>query len=251
MPQWYKFVLLYLWVAPHVLLAAVSIVMYLRRQYKSFPLFFTYALYETAVFLVLFPLATMASHRVLYRNVFIVTLAGSTVLRFGIIQELFNSMFHDYSRLESLAKTSMRWLTGLLIVAAAIAARYSPGSVSDNFLAGLALLDRSIAIIQAGLVLFLFGFSRMFGLSWRSLTAGIAMGFGIVASSELAVSAMRMADVGEYAKSILDLVPTGGFHIAVMIWLGYLLAVESPVNPPHHRIPEIDQWSGELERRPQ
>lgn len=252
MPRWYKFVLMYLWVAPHVLLAVVSAMMYLRRLHKSFPLFFTYTLYETAVFLVLFPLAMIASsYQPLYGRAFMVTLAGSTVLRFGIIQELFNNMFRDYERLGTLVRMSLRWLTGLLLAAAVMVGAYSSGTVSDNVMAGLALLDRSIAIVQAGLLLSLFGLSRTFGLSWRSLAAGIAVGFGVVASIELAVSAARTFDVSEYAAGLLNLFVTGGFHFAVLIWLGYLVAVRSPVITAIYRVPEMDQWSGELERRPQ
>lgn len=252
MPAWHKFVLLYLWVAPHLFLAAVPIVMYVRNLHKSFPLFFAYTIYETAVFLVLFPLRTFFPSQVLlYRNAFIITLAGSTLLRFGIIQELFNNMFRDYPRLAGLARSSMRWLTGLLLLGAVIAAMDAPGTITDNLLAGLALLDRSIAIIQVGLLLFLLTFSHLFGLSWRSFLAGIAVGFGVVASAELAVSAMRMTELSEHTKTLLDLVPTGGFHVAVVIWIVYLMAADKSFNTAPDQIPEIHQWRGELERRPQ
>jgi hypothetical protein len=245
----YKVILYYLWIAPHALLAVLAVLMFLRGLHGKFPIFFIYTLYEVVEFLLLF--ATRAiSHNLggLYRDVFIATAVGSAALRFGIIQEIFNNIFHDYSRLMGVATASMRWLTGILLVGAVLLAVYSSGSVSNNMLSGVMLLDRSVAVIQAGLLLFLFLFSRMFGVSWRSYTFGIALGFGIFASTELAYWAMRLTDLSEHAKDLLDLLPTGSYHISILVWLGYLLTAEKPVNSRTYTAPELDQWSGELER---
>jgi hypothetical protein len=249
MVHWYKFVLYYLWIAPHALLAVVSVIMFLKRLHRKFPLFFAYSLYETLGFLLRF-----ATYRVglgprgLYRYVFLVTAAGSTALRFGIIQEIFNNVFHNYPRLGTLAAVSMRWVTGLLVLAAILSAVYSRATVSNSLLAGIALLDRSVAIIQAGLLLFLFLFSRIFGISWRSYTFGVALGFAIFASTELAVWAVRLTNLTEHSANLLDLLPTGSYHVSVLVWLGYLLKAEKPVGAAPPPAPEIDQWSVELER---
>ncbi len=248
-PYWHHFALYYLWIAPHIILAAVAVLMVLRRLHKNFPVFFVYILYEILEFLLLFTVSPVGqSHNVMYRYVFVATLAGSTALRFGIIQEIFNNVLRDYSRLRTLANVSMRWVTALLLVAAVILAVHSSGTIPDDLIAGIALLDRSVTIIQVGLLLFVFLFSRMFGLSWRSFVFGIALGFGILASTDLALSAVRITDLSEHAKDLLDLLPTGSYHVSVLVWLGYLLAAEKPVGVTTYSVPEIDQWSGELER---
>ena len=249
MVNWYKLAWFYLWIAPHALLAVLAALILARRLHRKFPLFFVYILYETFEFLLLFAVREAASNqKTIYRNLFIVTLVGSTALRFGIIQEVFNNIFCEYPRLESIAVASMRWVTGSLLISAVLVAAYSSGSVADNLMAGIALLDRSVIIIQAGLLLFLFLFSRLFGLSWRSFAFGIALGFGIFACTELAYWALRLLDLSEHAKDLLDLLPTGSYHISVLVWLGYLLAADKPVNTTTYAVPELDQWSGELER---
>ena len=255
MVQWYKVVLYYLWIAPHALLVVVPVLMYTRRLHKSFPVFSLYTLYETLAFLFLFfhrDAALAHTQKVLYRYVFIATLAGSAALRFGIIQEIFNDVFRDYPRLEAIASASMRWLTGALALAAILTAFYSSGSVPDNLMAGVALLNRSVAIIQAGLLVFLFLFSRTFGLSWRSFAFGIALGFGILASTDLAVWALRLTSANIPFVKSLNLLLTGSYHVSVLVWLGYLVAAEKPVVAASAATcpapPEIDQWSGELER---
>jgi hypothetical protein len=250
MAQWYKFALYYLWIAPHALLAVVAVFMYTRRLHKNFPVFFVYTLYETLGFLLRFAAYTLGQgpRGGLYRYVFIVTVAGSTALRFGIIQEIFNNVFHDYPRLESLASASMRWVTGLLVLAAIWTAFYSSASTPDNLTMGVRLLERSVTIIQAGLLLFLFLFSRIFGVSWRSFVFGIAFGFAIFASTELAKWTLELTALTEHSRSLLDLLPTGSYHVSVLVWLGYLLAAEKPVGAASSPVPEMDQWSGELER---
>jgi hypothetical protein len=249
MAHWYKFVLYYLWIAPHALLAVVPVLMYTRRLHKNFPIFFFYTLFETFEFLLLFA-AYMIGNGLgtFYRYAFITTLAGSTALRFGIIQEIFNNVFHDYPRLERLASASMRWVTGLLILAAIWTAFYSSASAPDNLTMGVRLLERSVTIIQAGLLLFLFLFSRMFGVSWRSFVFGIAFGFAIFASTELAKWTLELTALTEHSRSLLDLLPTGSYHVSVLVWLGYLLAAEKPVGAATSLVPEMDEWSGELER---
>jgi hypothetical protein len=129
---------------------------------------------------------------------------------------------------------------------------YSSGTAPDNFLVGVRVLERSVTMIQAGLLLFLFLFSRMFGLSLRSYTFGIAFGFAIFASTEIASWTLGLAALTEHSRSILDLLPTGSYHVSVLVWLGYLLAAEKPVGAASYPVPEMDQWSGELlERSPQ
>ena len=252
MGHWYKFVLYYLWIAPHALLAVVSVLMFVRRLHKTFPLFFAYTLYETLGFLARFAAYVIGPGLgTSYRYVFIATLVGSTALRFGIIHEIVNNVFHDYPRLEAIATASMRWLTGLLLFAATMSVFYSSGTLPDNVLVVVRLLGRSVAIIQAGLLLFLFLFSRMFGLSWRSFVFGIAFGFAIFASTELAKWTLELTALTDHSKDLLNLLPTGSYHVSVLVWLGYLLKAEKPAGAATYTAPEIDRWSGELERTPQ
>jgi hypothetical protein len=248
MTRWYKFVLYYLWIAPHVLLVPLSVLFFVRRLYKDFPVFFVYTVYETIGFLIRFATYTYGHSPSLYQNIFIASAAGSTALRFGIIQEIFNNVFRDNPQLERVATVSMRWLTGLLVLAAILAASYSSGTTPANLMVGIRLLERSVTIIQAGLLLFLFLFSRMFGLSWQSYTFGVALGFAVFASTEIAGWTLGLMALSEHSRYLLDLLPTGSYHVAVLVWLGYLLKAEKPVHAAANPVPEIEQWSGELER---
>lgn len=247
MEHWHRSVSLYLWVAPHILLAVVAAMLYLRRLHRAFPFFFTYTVFETCQFLALFSIG-MFSNSLIYQYVFGLGLAISAIIRFGVVQEIFNCVFHDYPRLESVATFSMRCLIVVLILASIAASVYASGTVSEDLIAGVALLDRSVAMVQAGLLLFIFVFSWIFGLSWRLFPLGVALGFGILASSDLAVWALRLLNSGMPFVSVLNLLLTGTFHVTVLVWLGYLLKAENPVAATAHSMVEISRWTGELER---
>jgi hypothetical protein len=249
MSRWYQFVLYYLWIAPHMILLGVAALMYIRSLHKKFPVFFTYTLYETLVFLLLFVnrnTMNVPTHQAAYRYIYLVTMVGSTALRFAIIQEIFADVFHGYPRLEKVANTSLSWVSFLLVIAGVFFVIYSAGSIADNLTAGVALLARSVYAIQVGLLVFLFLLARLFGLSWRSFTFGIALGSAVFASAELAMWALRLTEPDLHYKLLLDLLPTGGFHISVLVWLGYLFAREKIVSAAAVPLPEIDKWSGEL-----
>jgi hypothetical protein len=245
--HWLSF---YLWIAPHLLLAVVAVLLWKRRLHIKFPVFVLYVWYEIAEFIVLFTISeTGPHHQVWYFRVFLVTLAISVVLRFGVIQEIFNNMFQEHSRLDSLARISLRWTTGFLLLGAVLMPIFVYGQTSNNLIADLAWLGRGLAIIQCGLVLFLLVFSRLYGLSVQSYMFGIALGFGILSSVELANWAMRAGGLSESTARALNLLTTGGYHIAVLIWLGYLFApARVIVQPRGVHVGELRQWNTELER---
>jgi len=249
MAQWFNFVYYYLWIAPHVFLVAIAGIMFVRRLYKNYPIFFAYTIYETFEFLLLF-IYSLNGHNFgsTYRYPYIATLLGSTALRFGIIQEIFNNIFRDYPRLERLATISMRWVTGLLVCGAILSVFYASASAPADMMIGVKVLDRAVAIIQVGLLLFLFSFSRLFGLFWRSYTFGLALGFAVLGCAQIVNWTIGLLSLTEQSKYFLDLLPMGVYHISVVVWLGYLLAVEKPVGPTIYTTQDIDRWSGELER---
>src|SRR5579872_718456 len=85
--------------------------------------------------------------------------------------------------------------------------------------AGLLSLERSVRVMQCGLILFLLMFSRYLGISRRHRSFGVALGFGIFAAVELAVFGLRVS--GTLNSTTLSLASMTSYDIAVMVWLGY------------------------------
>jgi hypothetical protein len=250
MTHWYKFLLFYLWIAPHLLLAAVAVLLFKRRLYTNFPVFTFYTWYEIAEFVLLLAIAVTGLNKgALFIRVFLVTLGISTALRFGVLQEIFNNIFREHVQLHALARISLRWTTGFLLATAVLGAIFAFAQTSDSVIADIAWLGRGIAIIQCGLVLFLLLFSGLFGLSLESYVFGIALGFGILSTVELANWALHAGQLTKSMARVLNLLPTGGYHVAVLLWLGYLVApVRRILQPGDVPVSNVDQWNRELER---
>jgi hypothetical protein len=250
MTHWYKLLLFYLWIAPHLLLAVVAVFLLKRRLYTNFPVFTVYTCYEIAEFVLLLAIAVTGLNKgALFLHVYLVTLGISTALRFGVLQEVFNNIFREHVQLHALARVSLRWTTGFLLATAVLGAIFAFAQTSDSAIADVAWLGRGIALIQCGLVLFLLLFSRLFGVSLENYVFGIALGFGILSSVELANWALHTGNLTDSVARTLNLLPTGGYHVAVLVWIGYLVAPARKVlQPTDVPVGEVDQWNRELER---
>src|SRR5260370_39110566 len=169
MSHLYKFLLLYRWIAAHVLLAVVAVLLLIRRVHTDFPAFFLYAWYEIAECVLLFAIAVTGLNKgAWYVRIFLVTLAVSTALRFGVIQEIFDNVFRETGHLDALARISLRWTTGFLLVVVVLCAIFWSGQTSDNLIAGMASPGLCAPPLHAGFLGFLFAFSGLFGLSLQS-----------------------------------------------------------------------------------
>jgi hypothetical protein len=239
----------YLWVAPHVLQVVVLFVMVRRRLHRQFPIFFLYTAFEILQFSVLFAKGFNLNFGEEYARLYSVGLVLSTAIRLGVIYEVFDHVFRSYPILTATGRTLFRGTTLVLLVAAVALAISAPvnSAVSYNF--PIHLLDRTLSILQCGLLISLFFFCKYFSLSWRSPVFGIALGVGVFASVELASSAV-LSQVGYSAHGWLDLVKMGTYHCCVVTWIFYLLAPERRPNPVLRTFPDHDLeiWNQELQR---
>jgi hypothetical protein len=248
--HWDRLLLFYLWVAPHLLLGVVAALLWKRRLDIKFPVFAVYVWYEIAEFIVLFTISNTGLNQNWYVRIFPLTLAISAVLRFGVIQEIFNNIFGEERKLRAFVRVCLLWTTASLILAAILVSIFAFDQTSTSLIAGAAWVGQAIAIIQCGLVLFLFLFSGLLGVSLQSYVFGIALGFGILSSVQFANSALRAGELSGSMARVLNLLSTGGYHIGVLIWLGYLIApARKSIQPPDEPIMyDVHHWNNELER---
>ncbi len=249
--NWHKALFYFLWITPHLLLGVLAVVLYKRRWYREFPCFFAYVLYEIAKFILLFSLYyVLGVTNERYAYAFSATLMISIALRFGVIDEVVKDLFRDSQFLKVSARRTLQGVTGLLLGVAVLLAVYAPGDNSAKWHAGVFVVNRGAAMVQAGVLLTLLLFSRFWGVSWRRPAFGIALGLGILTSIDLAVYALRTEFSSGVAREFLNLLITGAGLVCVSIWMRYLLApeVESAsltVVPRDAMIPrdEVETWS--------
>jgi hypothetical protein len=107
-------------------------------------------------------------------------------------------------------------------------------------------MERSVKIVQGGLLALLFVVSSSLGLQWKHDTFGIALGFGLIASVNLATFTLR-AYLGAASTDILSLISNAGYDCAVAAWLVSLYA-RQPVHQFDQRIPtwDVESWNRAL-----
>jgi hypothetical protein len=248
--NWHRALSLFLLISPHVLLGVLAVILYKRRLYREFPCFFAYVLYEIAKFIPLFALYSVQGVTgKQYAYAYCVTLLLSIVLRFGVIDEVCKDLFRESQFLKVSARRALQCVAGSLLVIGVLLAVYAPGDNSARWYAGIFVVNRGAAMVQSGLLLSLLLFSRFLGLSWRRPAFGIALGLGVLASVDLAYSALRAEFTSEVAADFLDLLITGTYLVCVSIWIGYLLVPQrKPASLAVLPRDEVETWNREFQQ---
>jgi hypothetical protein len=113
------------------------------------------------------------------------------VLGFGVLYEILKAGLKPYPALIDLGKLLFRWAGLFLLVASGLAAFATVGPTSAKCIAAVQLLDRSLLMMQCGLLLLFFLVERRLALSWRSYPVSLAIGLGIAAALDLTFSFLR------------------------------------------------------------
>ena len=171
------------WLVAPALQSAIGYRMWIRRLYRDYPLFLAYTIEQLLRFLVLFYCYQLGIRDV-YRHAYIGWEAADVVIKFGVICELFSHVFRAYEGIRKLGFALLRWASVILLFIAVIVAASTQGSDSDRFLAGFFAMQRSVEIVQGGLLFLLFVLSSSLGLHWKHETLGIALGFGVESAKD-------------------------------------------------------------------
>lgn len=205
-----------LWIAHPVMQAGLIAAICWRKLWRTYPMFSAYLGSEIMLFFVLF------FNQKDYDAYFYLYWLGagiSAVLGFKVIHEVFTDVLRPFHALRDFSSMLMRWAGVLAMLIAVLAAIGGTGSGFSKVTAGLLSLERSVRVMQCGLILFLLMFSRYLGISRRHRSFGVALGFGIFAAVELAVFGLRVS--GTLNSTTLSLASMTSYDIAVLVWLGY------------------------------
>jgi hypothetical protein len=214
-----------LWSAHPVLLVGVLAAMVWRQLHRTFPVFFAYVVAQIAIFALIFPVYVWASPKWFFYTYWATT-AVSIILGFRVLHEVFLDVFRPYHTLRDLGTVLFKWATLVMLLVAGVVAASTPSDIGAPMEQGVLTLQRSVRVVQCGLVLLLLIFSRYLGITWRQKSFGIALGFGGFASVELLLVALRVGHV-EFTLSAQSLLNMATYNVAILTWLVYVL-VKSP-----------------------
>lgn len=207
---------------------AAAVLMLRRGLHRKYTAFFCYTAYNVCRSFALFALIRLvrirtASYATYFYSYWCLD-AISVAMCFLVLYCVFKAMLQNYPWLRRFASATFAISIILLLIAAICITALSPGTEPQHIIAVILLLERSLMLIEVGIVVLLFGFSAVAAIPWRTgLAFGIALGFGVNASIELAAASIRH-QFGELGNDIYQFVCTTGYVLAVMIWLLYIRA---------------------------
>jgi hypothetical protein len=236
-----------IWVAGGLGNAIALWLMFRRRLLRAFPFFFSYLTFhiiEGALSVFFYRHFGRYSWAYLYE--WWAAQAIGIGVRFGIIWEIFSHVFRPYEGLRHAGTVGFRWAAVLLLAAAIIAAIAGPSHEPDFALKGAVVLERSLDVVQCGLLVLLLLFASYFALTWRNYVFGIALGFGVIATLELLAAALA-TQFRHFSDMILNSLPRIAYAGATIIWVVYL-AQREPSRLELKALPQhdLEKWNQEL-----
>jgi hypothetical protein len=208
---------LVLWVAHPILELCIGAAMLIRGLHRKFPVFFSYMVFQLVSFAILFPI--QRHHNLfLYFYGYWISAMVSLVLGFKVIHEIFLDVFRPYHTLSDLGTVLFKWAALVMIFVAVVVAVASPVGKSP-LMQAVTTVQRCVRTIQCGLILFLVFFSRYLGVSWRSYSFGIVLGFGSYAGIELAGNALYFGT--PITTPSVALLYTLAYACSLLMWFGY------------------------------
>ncbi len=209
----------YTWVIPTVLESAIVVAMLVRGLHKKLPYFFVFVGYDA---LNTIPLLALRKHVYVYFYAYWYSELIGWILALAVIHEIYANLLKEYAALQKLGAL-LFWIMGVVFVLIALWIGLSaPSKPELRFTQEMLMLERSIRVVQGGLLVALFLFASLFGLSWKNYLFGIALGLATFAFVELAVVAVRAyAGAGEHM--LYRWLKPVSYDLTVLLWAAYLL----------------------------
>jgi hypothetical protein len=245
-----RFLFLFFWVAPHVLQIPMIVIMVRRKMVPEFPIFFLYTCFQILQTAVLFTIDQVDRFTAQqYIVCWIAEEYASVVLRFAVIHEIFQHVFRSYPALQRLGGRLLRWSTVLLMISAVLLVAYSTGTHLDRVSLVLVVVNRTVNIMQVGLLVLLLLLVKYLHLAGSTYVFPIALGLGLYASAMLVNTALQ-AHFGAYFNGLLTThIEHGAYTCCVLVWLtGLLLPQPAAKQIEAPAIPELEDWNAALQR---
>jgi hypothetical protein len=165
-------------------------------------------------------------------------------LVFAVIYEIFAYSLRPYAGLRDLGTMLFRWAAMLLILISGItAAASASGTEMHRLTFAIMSVERSVRLMQCGLLVFVLLSSSYLGLSLKNFASGIAFGFGMFAAADLTILNFR-TQLGPQWHQSLSLIASGVYNVSVAGWLVYsLIPQKKRIKTGFVYRPLFDRWN--------
>jgi hypothetical protein len=184
-------ILIGLAVSAALIQAVIARIIAKRGLRSQFPIFFNYSCFGVLMVAVALAGYTFSSC-IQYFYLYWVLSFAYMALEFGIMYEVFVNALKPYSALIDLGRMLFLWAGVFLLFAAVLTALATTGTQSSKIVAAIALMERSMRLMQCGFLFLFFLLEKRLRLSWRNPNMTISLGMGLAAAMDLSVSYLKM-----------------------------------------------------------
>lgn len=218
-----------LWILQPVLQGVIAILMFRRRLHKSFPVFFAYMPVQIAIFCLGFPIYHLFRGDRFYFYAYCILTAVDLIFNFKIIHEIFLDIFHPYAALRDLGNALFKWGALVMVLVSVVLISATPGW-GDPFTRTMFVVQRSVRLVQCGLLVFLLAFCKSLEVSWKRLSFGLSVGFGLTAASDLLTNALYTGR--HMSHNIENILTSASCDLSLLVWLLFTLWNQRPALTP-------------------
>jgi hypothetical protein len=207
------------WLAGPTLQIVLLGCMVQRKLHTVFPRFFSYIVFQVVKSCVLYFVARYSD--AVYFDAYWTGNAISVILTVTVMDEILHKLFKEYGGPQNLGSVIFRWACGLLLLLAIVTALSTQQENADRVVSSVLAFDRSVRLMQCGLICLLLILCRFLKNCWRQWVFGIALGFGIFASIELILVSFAMR-YGNNFGGIVSLLKSAAYNSVTLVWIFYL-----------------------------
>ena len=222
-----------LYVAEPLLLVFAMVALLRSREQRRYPALFAYICLRLSSSAVLhfllqvrkfFPISMYAAYAAYFYTYWLSYVVGAVIVLL-VVQEMFQSSMDPFPGLKWLGTITFRWVACISFVAGA-AVMLTPGGKGSRLVGMLAQVMRCESVFILSMLLFLLLAAGRLGLSYRNRVFGISFGFGIMAASDLVVSASFAHFGHSIMSSTISVITTSASLITLTLWSVYFLRPE-------------------------
>jgi hypothetical protein len=190
-----------------------------RKLHTVFPRFSSYVLFQILKSGLLFVMYRYYGGS--YFEAYWTGNAISVLLALTVMDEVLHNLFQEYGGAQNLGSVIFRWTCGLLVLLAVVNALSSQEAGPDRVVTVVLTFERSVRVMQCGLVCLLLILCRFLRHCWRQRVFGIALGFGVFASIELILVSVGMR-YGSGSAAVISLLKSTAYNSVTILWICYL-----------------------------
>jgi hypothetical protein len=205
-----------IWYCSPVLQTVLLWVLTSRKRYREYPFFYLYTLSHIARSLLAYVIRQKSYSAYFY--FYWVTETYLAIVCLLVVQEVYKASFANTPRLRLFSLLVFQIATAILVITCLVSGYVTPGTDQTRVIAALIVLQRSLYLLVGGLSFALLAALRVIGLSWQTISAGIALGFTVNSAIAFAAASARSLSTGSLANDIYAVSLATAYAVALITW---------------------------------